>query len=1618
MRPGKIKKAIVIFLVSIIGVIFLIVILLNFSFSHRFITGKVNEILYNSHIPVKIHSINTILPNSIRLDGLFLHGPGGDTIVYTGRVNVRFSPLALIRRKVSVRSLSVENSRVILARSNKDEQLNIAAAFSGGKKDTLQTLTGNPHPWEISVGKAGVTNLRLDMTDSVGGIYINQHVRKILIRTKMMSLIEKTVLVRSLEINGATGSIVTDPPAGEQDTTHGPGWNIGLTELLLGDVKINFDEPGKKLKADLMVGELDIKANKTDLLSKVLEFDRISISGTNAVLYTDVEDQVPREEKSTPSQNFPWEIRAGDIKLQDIAFSMQKYSESGKDNPMTGFSITGLNMQVSDLEFGNADMNANIEKLDFVSGNGFSIKKMKADLSSHSGKNRIDLSMETADSRLNLTVSAEGKPFEIINDPARIRKAKISVSKTSISVNDLIYLKRDSDILSIIRKIDVSPVSLEGDVMLDNSALLLPSFSISPANNLKISLNGKAGNIFFRGKAAGELHFGITDIDTAWLKKLFTVLKVGATAPDFKSLSLEGALYDSLRAPGFDIKLKSDLGNAGFNGSYNTVNDSFLIKGLLTGLSLGRITRNSTLGSFSGKVEAKGGGIKKKPLRADMDLQIDTLNVKGYNYTNALVHLRVRDKKYEAGLFINDPSLECRLDAGMIFSDSGLEITTTGNFLGRLNELHIYKDTLSAGGTFKGDFIKRAGVIRSEIEISDLKVSTPRNEAGVGPINISLRADSLKTAMTAGSDFFTAGISIDKPYNELGTVFTGFRRYLQSFLEPAARNKAYRTSLLPEMNASLSLHNNRILGLLSSDTTINFRDLSVSFFNRRADNTIYFDIKGNSVRYKMAEISRLNANLSDSTGVLKLKIESDSCLVYSHPLKKIIISGRFADLNGLTRVMVTDQGNRMAYDLDVSESIDSSKIVFEIPSRQIVLNGFTWQMNSPDLLSYNRKTKSLNASFAIHTDSSRLAIATEDTAGAHKYWIEMKNVTLESLVRSDLVQGNPGGSISGFAEYSKMADQGSRVSADFHLRDASWSGLDFKSIDLSGYFSSGNRGIYDFDATAHLDSAEIVLRGKKPLNGNREIDAQFKSIPIKTIQPFVNKYLTDLKGLVSGNFNLSTGEGPENLTGDLLIDGVRLRIIQLNSLYRMPQEKILFRGQKIILSNFKVLDSLNHELLVDGDVDFSNRKQVMADLSVIASNLQVMNKKEDNSSSFYGKIFIDSKLSVRGPVTSPLLKGKIILKRGTDIFFRQQENLSVPESGTVVTFMSSRSLKGQKSTGSESESEIYNKTSIESEVEIDPSTIINIKISQRMFNIDLIIKGGGELNYNMLANSRVNLAGKYEVSEGSADLKMIGWPNKKFIISKGGVIRWDGKLDDPELQFEASNKVHSSYTNPVDNKQHEVDFNVLLKLSGRLSSLNVLFTINTPDQYLMSIINTLSPEEQMRQAITILLFEKIDLPGISTSSSYVTEQVNQLVSSQLNQLTKTTIKGIDISFGLDTYTESSTTGSQQTKTSLSYDVRKALLNNRAKIEISGRLNDYSNPQGNSNLSLNNFSFEYQIDSSGNKFIKVYNERSYEDVFEGEVVKTGVGFTYRKKYHTLSDIWKRKKKINKTKNKDN
>ncbi len=80
--------------------------------------------------------------------------------------------------------------------------------------------------------------------------------------------------------------------------------------------------------------------------------------------------------------------------------------------------------------------------------------------------------------------------------------------------------------------------------------------------------------------------------------------------------------------------------------------------------------------------------------------------------------------------------------------------------------------------------------------------------------------------------------------------------------------------------------------------------------------------------------------------------------------------------------------------------------------------------------------------------------------------------------------------------------------------------------------------------------------------------------------------------------------------------------------------------------NFHVLDSLNNTLDINGYIEIDKEWKVYTNLDIGSSGIQVMNTSGDDQESFYGDIFLDSRLSIKGPVKNPVIKGKLTACQG------------------------------------------------------------------------------------------------------------------------------------------------------------------------------------------------------------------------------------------------------------------------------------------------------------------------------------------------------------------------------------
>jgi hypothetical protein len=1539
-KVRKIKKYLLFLLMGIMGLLLLVFLSLNLPFSQRYATRQVNQILTGTSLPIHLDAIGKILPGSVRIQGISITGPGGDTLIYTGELQADIRLLSLFRHKVVLKKLELDAALVELSRKSTEQKLNIAEAFGGGKNRDLPPGERPPGKWVISIRKGRLSNIQFRMNDSISGIHIAQDASLIAMEGFDISLPRREIDLGSLVLEDADGGVHLAPRLEARKERKGSPWNLGFQKLSMENMEFGFSSALDSIDVRTGIGKGSIRANDLDLVSRKADIKKISLD--EGML--EIHGQKVFYDLVLHSEDLRVDAEQAMVKLRKIAFEMDK---------------------------------------------GFSLTKLSGELDSRGGKTQLQADIRTGNSRLGLKASAEESFWDILSDPTQMAGATLDLEKAKLALKDLVYFLPQLEDWPMYSILAASEIEMETTLDMDGPSMEVSGLSISQARNFNITLEGDMLNMFDLPLATGNMQLSVSDLNQGWMEELAIASGFTRPLPDLSDLKFEGSINDSLLAPEISLTLNSHWGHMDILASMDVQKKLFNLAYSLEEIALGDLLAVTELGSFTGAGEIKGFGFSADELQASFYMQIDSLDYKDYSYNNFQLTGAIEPGTYGIQMVANDPFIKGDMQLDLELADSVFILQASGL-------TH-----------FDASLINTGQEVETEFHGSDLTLSTPRKTAVVHELNAYFMTDSTSSRLQADADFFDADLHLVKPLNELDSLGKGYQHYFASFKKASHITAANRVSVLPEIHATASISYHDLLDVFMGDSSLHFSRLDASISRLADANKLRTTVSGTDLSYKFLETDRMHAEITDSAGVLLLDILADSTSLLSGPEHKLMLRANSSKRNLLASLFVDDYGDQDLYLIEVAGRADSNQIFLEVPDQHLILNGTEWQLEDPDLLSIDLAGNSFFPKLRMKRDSSYLYILAHSQDSIISYALEMNQVEMTSLIRKDLIKGNPDGSFTGVIEYRTDRNTDKEISTDLMISELNFYGEDYRPIRLDGVFHKGASDSYLVNMHASTDSLEIIVNGKRNEEGERAMSGQFTRFPLVLIEPLSEKYISEVGGSLSGNFDLSSERGRERFTGQLMFHDAEAKVNLLNNVFRIPDQEIVIAEQKAIFNDFLILDTLERPLKVDGAIELRVGQPPVANLNITSSELQVMSRDRRRRVPFSGNVFVDSRISVSGPLTRPDIRGNIHLSAGSEIYYNHMEDLRMTETEKIINFVShstgveefqSPVLSGQGKLG---------RSSIDTDIEIDPSTKINFTLAKRMFNILLNVQGGGNIQYN-LENDQMMLTGRYEIGEGTTLLKLVGWPDKSFRLAEGGFIRWDGMVENPELGIEAESKVSTSYVNPIDGKNRDIDFYVILRLTGYLEDLNVLFTLRTPDQYVMSVINTLSPEEQMRQAMSVLLFESIDLPGLSSSTDYMTAQVNQILSSQLNSLTKSTIKGVDISFGLDTYDQSSQDGSSESTTSLSYEVRKTFLNNRAHIEFSGRLKDANQESTTTDHSLNNLSFEYTLDSAATKYLKIYNEHTYDDVFEGEVIHTGIGFSYRKRYKSVKDIWRRKR----------
>ena len=159
--------------------------------------------------------------------------------------------------------------------------------------------------------------------------------------------------------------------------------------------------------------------------------------------------------------------------------------------------------------------------------------------------------------------------------------------------------------------------------------------------------------------------------------------------------------------------------------------------------------------------------------------------------------------------------------------------------------------------------------------------------------------------------------------------------------------------------------------------------------------------------------------------------------------------------------------------------------------------------------------------------------------------------------------------------------------------------------------------------------------------------------------------------------------------------------------------------------------------------------------------------------------------------------------------------------------------------------------------------------------------------------------------------------------------------------------------------------------------------------------------------MSLLIYNTYTGPGTSTTKSdLLGNPLNAFLQKELNQWAQDNLKGIDLSFDINSYTDAS---GVNTRTDYYYRAAKSLFNNRVKVVIGGSLSPDDNADVNFKENfIDDISLEYYLNQRDNMYIKIFRHTGYESILEGEITQTGVGFVVKKRLLNLMELFRPRK----------
>ncbi|HXB93758.1 MAG TPA: translocation/assembly module TamB domain-containing protein, partial [Puia sp.] len=627
------------------------------------------------------------------------------------------------------------------------------------------------------------------------------------------------------------------------------------------------------------------------------------------------------------------------------------------------------------------------------------------------------------------------------------------------------------------------------------------------------------------------------------------------------------------------------------------------------------------------------------------------------------------------------------------------------------------------------------------------------------------------------------------------------------------------------------------------------------------------------------------------------------------------------------------------------------------------------------------------------------------------------------------------GTIDGHAEVRNL------TTAPVFTSDLKVTALSYKNDTI------GNLAVKVNNEKANALSADISLEGHDndvrvkgdyyTGEGRMDMKIDLTSLNLAAFTSAAKEWVDDMKGRLKGQLALTGTMSKPLIKGNLSFDSALIVPAISGEPLRVSEDKIGFDEDGFNFSQFRLLDSAGNKLVIDGNVFTKDYRDFGFDISVNAANFRLVNAAQASNREFYGQLNLDAGINLEGKMDAPKVDGDIRVNRKTNFYFvLPGDDPEVVDRLGVVRFIDKDhpgdTLVDRAAIALRKRQTDIRGMNVSMNIQTDSNAIFTIVIDERSGDA-LNVRGRSNLVFGMNNSGKMDLTGAYEVEGGSYNLSL-DVLKRKFDIQRGSTITWTGDPLTATLDMTATytattpsidliaNEVAGRSESDVNKFKEKLPFLVTLKMEGELMKPKITFDITLPPNILTLWPDVDARLQQIRQeeselnkqVFALLLLNRFvgedplqsQAGGGSSIGSMAFQSASQILTSQLDQLAASLIKGVDIHFDLNNEQDYST-GNEIDYTELNVTVSKS-FSERIQVSVGSNFDvvGAGAPNQNASTLAGDVAVNYKLSKDGRYMLRAYRQNQYEAVVEGQVVETGLSFILTFDYNTLKELFHR------------